>query len=242
MQTGKSLLNYFPLQPWNASKSRICLCFIKCVLKNFVVFTFLPLQCNFLSVPSASSCTQTLLGSGEVCCTSSSCFRHLTVTLGICYLLPLMLFCTLCSLFQGPGCSSVGLFLKFDILKLHFWYQPKLFAQHHCPHPQSPTYRAVCISVKYFVIVIRTSISFQGGIRKPSRSANVWVLCCLRDELMQWHFKCNDLNTFSADCKVNGQMKHIVVYASLCNVLILCHACWQGLHLNPYFWWLWWKS
>lgn len=78
-------------------------------------------------------------------------------------------------------------------------------------------------SVKYFVIVNRT-LCFQGGIRKLGRSANVWMLCCLRDKLMQWHFKCNDLNTLSADCKVNGQMKHIVVYASLCNVLILSHV------------------
>lgn len=79
-------------------------------------------------------------------------------------------------------------------------------------------------SMKYSVAVIRTSLSFLGGIRKPSRSGNVWILCCLRDELMQWHFKSHDLNTLSADCKVNGQMKHIVVYASLCNVLILCHV------------------
>lgn len=78
--------------------------------------------------------------------------------------------------------------------------------------------------MKHFVVVIRTSLSFQEGTRKPSRPATVWILCHLRDELMQWHFKCNDLNTLSADCKVNGQMKHIVVYASLCNVLILCHV------------------
>lgn len=126
-----------------------------------------------------------------------------SLMLGICYLLSLMLFNTFCSFFQGLGCSSVGLFLKYGILKLRFCNQQKLFAQHQCPNHQSSTHRAVCISVKYFVRVIRTSLSFQGGIRKPSRSANVWVLCCLRDELMQWHFKCNDLNTLSADCKMD---------------------------------------
>lgn len=40
---------------------------------------------------------------------------------------------------------------------------------------------------------------------------------------MQRHFRRNDLNTLSAGCKANGQMKHIVS-ASLCNVLILCHV------------------
>jgi len=54
-------------------------------------------------------------------------------------------------------------------------------------------------------------------MRKHSGAANTWMFCCMREELMQWHFKYNDLNTLSADCKVNGQMKH-TVHASLCNV------------------------
>lgn len=48
-----------------------------------------------------------------------------------------------------------------------------------------------------------------------------FVFCCMKEELMQWHFKYNDLNILSADCKVNGQMKH-TVHASLCSVLVLC--------------------
>lgn len=155
MHTGKSLLYYFPLQSWHTSKSWICLCFIKCVFKNFVIFMafFFPCGVNF-RVFSMLTVYMHIVGFLGVAPSTAlpahaqeALWRHLSLfhAWHLLSFISCMFFCNLYSLIPGLGCVSVGSFFKSDILKSHFWNQPNLFAPHHYPHYQSPTQTAVLL-------------------------------------------------------------------------------------------------
>lgn len=126
MQTGRSLLNYSLLQFWHTSKSWICLCFIKCVLKNFIIFMFgffsaCSLNCRVLSMLTAVHRHPWAPGCSSRHCSFGSCWRGSVwaprsfmldvrcLLSGVHYLLSLMLFCNLSSLIPDLGCVSCGI-------------------------------------------------------------------------------------------------------------------------------------
>lgn len=147
MQTGKSPLNYFPLQPWHASKSWICCCFIKCGLKNFVFFLLFCL-CSVTSpvlpMPAVVPRPCWVSGCSSRDCTalpapaSDTSISHLHLLSFISHAVQYFIL-----FFSRTWLQFCGIVFKIWHPKLHFWHQQKLCAQYYYPHHQPPTHGAV---------------------------------------------------------------------------------------------------